>query len=78
MARSEQVLSVAEEVGGLAVRGDLTEQPDIARLIDTVGERWGRLDVLVNNAGDPPKGDPLTLPDAAWRDSLSADRCAPP
>ena len=70
MARSEQVLSVAEEVGGLAVRGDLTEQPDIARLIDTVGERWGRLDVLVNNAGDPPKGDPLTLPDAAWRDSF--------
>jgi NAD(P)-dependent dehydrogenase (short-subunit alcohol dehydrogenase family) len=70
MARSDEVHAVAEEVDGLAVRGDLTRPPDIVRLIDAVSERWGRLDVLVNNAGDPPKGDPLTLPDAAWRDSF--------
>ena len=70
MARSEQVLAVAEEVNGFAVRGDLTQPPDIARLIDAVGERWGRVDVLVNNADDPPRGDPLTLPDAAWFDSF--------
>ena len=70
MARSEQVLAVAEEVYGFAVRGDLTQPLDIARLIDAVGERWGRLDVLVNNAGDPPGGDPLTLPDTAWFDSF--------
>ncbi len=42
MARGEQVLAVAEEVDGLAVRGDLTQPRDIARLIDAVGERWGR------------------------------------
>ncbi len=70
MARSERVHAVAKEVDGLVLRGDLTRPPDIARLIDAVGERWGRLDVLVNNAGDPPKGDPLTLPDAAWLDSF--------
>ena len=70
MARSEQVLAVAEEVNGFALRGDLTQPPDIARLIDTVGDRWGRLDVLVNNAGDPPRGDLLTLTDAAWLDSF--------
>ena len=65
MARSEQVLAVAEEVNGFAVRGDLTQPPDIARLIEAVGGRWGRLDVLMNNGGDPPRGDLLTLPDAA-------------
>lgn len=70
MARSERVLAVAKEVDGLVLRGDLTWPPDVARLIDAVGERWGRLDVLVNNAGDPPRGDPLTLPDAAWLDSF--------
>ena len=70
MARSDRVLAMAEEVGGIAVRGDLTRPPDLARLIDAVGERWGRLDVLVNNAGDPPRGDPFTLPDAAWLDSF--------
>jgi NAD(P)-dependent dehydrogenase (short-subunit alcohol dehydrogenase family) len=70
MARSEQVLAVAEEVNGFALRGDLTQPPDIARLIDAVGDRWGRLDVLVNNAGDPPRGDLLALPDAVWLDSF--------
>ena len=70
MARSEHVLAVAEEVNGFAVRGDLTQPPDITRLIEAVGQRWGRLDVLVNNSGDPPKGDLLTLPDAAWLDSF--------
>ena len=70
MARGEQVLAVAEEVDGLAVRGDLTQPRDIARLIDAVGERWGRLDVLVNNAGAAARGDPETLPDAAWLDGF--------
>ena len=70
MARSDQVLAVAEEIGGIAVRGDVTRPPDIDRLIDAVGERWGRLDVLVNNAGDPPRSDLLTLPDNAWLDSF--------
>ena len=70
MARSEQVQDLAQEVDGLAVRGDLTQPRDIARLIDAVGERWGRLDVLVNNTGDAARGDPETLPDAAWLDGF--------
>ena len=40
MARSEKVRALPEEVDGLAVRGDLPRPPDIARLIDAVGERW--------------------------------------
>ena len=70
MARSEQVQDLAQEVDGLAVRGDLTQPQDIAGLIDAVGERWGRLDVLVNNTGDAARGDPETLPDAAWLDGF--------
>ena len=66
MARSEQVHAVAEEVDGLAVRGDLTSPQHIARLVEAVDRRWGRLDVLVNNAGDAARGDLETLPDAAW------------
>ena len=70
MARSEQVQDLAQEIDGLPVRGDLTQPPDIARLINAVGERWGRLDVLVNNSGDAARGDPETLPDAAWLDGF--------
>jgi NAD(P)-dependent dehydrogenase (short-subunit alcohol dehydrogenase family) len=39
--------------GGSAevVRGSVTEPGDIAAAIDAADSRWGRLDVLVNNAG---------------------------
>jgi 2-dehydro-3-deoxy-D-gluconate 5-dehydrogenase len=34
-----------------AVEGDIALEPDVARLVSTAVERFGRLDVLVNNAG---------------------------
>ena len=40
MARGEQVHGLAEEVDGLAIRGDLTQPQDIARLMHAVNERW--------------------------------------
>ena len=66
MSRSEQVHSIAKEIDGLSFQGDLTSPHDILRLVKAVKERWGRLDVLVNNAGDAARGDLETLPDDAW------------
>lgn len=70
MSRSEAVHSVAAEVDGLSFQGDLTSPRDISRFVDAVQERWGRLDVLVNNAGDAARGDLETLPDDAWLDGF--------
>jgi NAD(P)-dependent dehydrogenase (short-subunit alcohol dehydrogenase family) len=36
---------------GLAVPADVTVPGSVAGLFEAVGERWGRLDLLVNNAG---------------------------
>jgi 3-oxoacyl-[acyl-carrier protein] reductase len=33
------------------IRADVSDQDDLARLIDEAGQRYGRLDALVNNAG---------------------------
>ena len=57
--------------------GDLAD-PDAARqLVGTATERWGRLDVLVNNAGMTSVADPdfrpggiMTTSVDAWRESL--------
>lgn len=56
MSRSEAVHSVAEEIDGFPFQGDLTSAQDIARFVQAVKERWGRLDVLVNSAGDAARG----------------------
>ena len=43
--------TVASLPGGLAVRCDLADQEDVARMAQTVLAAYGGLDILVNNAG---------------------------
>src|SRR5205823_1064035 len=42
---------VAADLGQVAVRADVTRPGDIERMVDEPYRRWGRLDVLFNNAG---------------------------
>jgi NAD(P)-dependent dehydrogenase (short-subunit alcohol dehydrogenase family) len=65
-ATSDAVTALAEELGGIAVQGSVTEPADLQRLVDTTLDRYGRIDALVNNTGHPPKGDLLAIPDADW------------
>lgn len=41
----------------VAVLCDISHRPDVARVMDTVRERFGRLDILVNNAAAPQGAD---------------------
>jgi meso-butanediol dehydrogenase/(S,S)-butanediol dehydrogenase/diacetyl reductase len=41
---------LAAELGGVGVIGDVTRAADIARMVDEPYRRWGRCDVLFNNA----------------------------
>jgi len=45
------VEKLAGELGQTAVRADVTRPDDVDRMVDTAYRRWGRLDVLFNNAG---------------------------
>lgn len=45
------VEKLAAELGGVAVQADVTRPEDVARMIDEPYRRFGRLDVLFNNAG---------------------------
>jgi NAD(P)-dependent dehydrogenase (short-subunit alcohol dehydrogenase family) len=70
MARSEAVVPVADSIGGLAVRGSMTEVADLQRLVDAAVETYGRIDVLVNNGGHAATGDLLDIPDTDWHEGL--------
>jgi 3-oxoacyl-[acyl-carrier protein] reductase len=75
-ARSEETLrAVAREmedkhgVACLVVPADLSRADDIRAWVASTTERFGGIDVLVNNAGAAQGGAFLTLPDQAWLDS---------
>jgi 3-oxoacyl-[acyl-carrier protein] reductase len=52
-AEARETAAAAERVGGEArvVRGDVSDDADCRMLAEAAHESWGRLDVLVNNAG---------------------------
>lgn len=61
---AETAAAIAENSGAhvLAVPADVTDVEQIARVVDSGNERFGRIDILVTNAGGPPAGqfDQLT------------------
>jgi NAD(P)-dependent dehydrogenase (short-subunit alcohol dehydrogenase family) len=66
LSPGEGVVALAAELGGVAVRGSVTDPADLARLVETTVARFGRLDAAVVNVGHAPKGALLDLTDADW------------
>ncbi|WP_313915717.1 SDR family oxidoreductase [Tahibacter sp.] len=74
VARSSEVL--ADLVAGLPTRGlalavDLREDTAADYALGAALAAYGRLDLLINNAGATVRGDFLTLDDAAWHDGFA-------
>ena len=76
-ARNEKpLLEAAEEIRGatgvdvLAVPCDMARDDDIRRLVAQTVDHFGRLDVVVNNAGGPPFGAFEQHSDEVWQAAL--------
>lgn len=57
---------LAGELGAVAIQADVTRAEDIARMVDEPYRRWGRLDVLFNNAGVIRVQPMLDVTGAEW------------
>lgn len=51
--------SVAEQIGGASVQGDVTKAADINAAVATAQDRGGALDIVVNNAGWTHRNKPM-------------------
>jgi NAD(P)-dependent dehydrogenase (short-subunit alcohol dehydrogenase family) len=51
-AKADAVVKEIHEAGGagLAVRVDVADEPSVTAMVDAVIDKWGRVDVLINNA----------------------------
>ena len=66
LSPGQTVEPLAAELNGVAVRGSVTEPADLEHLVVATLQRFGRIDAVVVNAGHPPKGPLLEIPDADW------------
>ena len=78
---AQEVVTEIERAGGraIAVSGDVAQSADRQRLIDITLQSWGRLDLLVNNAGitSPGRRDVLEATEAAWDEVFATNLKGP-
>lgn len=53
--RIELVEAAAAEIGesALAIKADVTDEADVAAMVDAAMSRWGQVDIMMNNAAVP-------------------------
>lgn len=76
--QAEPLLALADELRGagaevVTVVGDVSVDDDARRMIGTAVDLFGRLDVLVANAGIIPLGDATEVSVADWDDVMAID-----
>ena len=71
MSNSGGAVKLAEELGGIAITGSVTNTDDLQKLVDVTMQKYGRVDAVVVNTGHPPKGEILALTDEDWHAGLN-------
>jgi NADP-dependent 3-hydroxy acid dehydrogenase YdfG len=76
--RIDRLQAIADEInaaGGRAEyrRLDVTDQADVAAFAQAARERWGRVDVIVNNAGIMPLSPLASMKTQEWSDMIDVN-----
>ena len=69
----EAAKSLSDELGQASVQADVTRAADIDRMFELAYRRWGRLDVLFNNAGIAEARRLLELTQEEWDRTLAVN-----
>jgi 3-oxoacyl-[acyl-carrier protein] reductase len=68
--RRELLEREAEQVGALAVPGDVTTLSDFERLVERTLKAFGGIDILVNNSGGPPRTKAVEIDHDSLQDTV--------
>ena len=81
--RKEMLQEVIDDItakGGkaVAVTGDVTKEEDVRNAVKTAVQQYGKLDIVVNNAGLMDKMDPVAeMDDETWNSVLDVNLTGP-
>lgn len=70
---AEAAAAVAKDVAGLAVHGDIADPADAERMVQETVARFGRLDVLHNNAASGAAGRIGDIEPASWNRTIAVN-----
>jgi NAD(P)-dependent dehydrogenase (short-subunit alcohol dehydrogenase family) len=70
--QAEPLQAVADDIGALAIPGDITEESHVAGVVDAAEDRFGAIDLFCSNAGIAVFGGP-EAPDDLWRRSIDVN-----
>jgi NAD(P)-dependent dehydrogenase (short-subunit alcohol dehydrogenase family) len=78
-AHTESTARRIRDAGGVAeaVLGDAIDSDECDRIVGAVAERFGRLDVLINNLGVAEGGSVADVDDATWDQVIAVNLRAP-
>jgi 2-deoxy-D-gluconate 3-dehydrogenase len=73
--RADRNAAVTAELGGdsMACELDVADERSVERAVKDVGDRFGRLDVLINNAGTVNRASVMALERTAWDHVLATN-----
>lgn len=68
LARMKETVERVQDIGGEieVATCDVTQSSQIAKVVRQCEEKWGRIDILVNNVGGSAKGGPVELEEDVW------------
>ena len=70
--RLDAAQRVANEIGGLAIAGDVSKGEDVQAMVDAAAASFGGLDIVVNNAGTTHRNGPMLDVDPETFDRIYA------
>lgn len=74
-ATGSETVALARQAGGEAVffRADVSQSADVQAMIRFTLDRYGRLDILFNNAGIVQNGTVVDTPEAEWEQTMAVN-----